>query len=119
VASRWQSVADELVGTTGKASGKESGGGAHRGRRSTARQGGGSVQRRVEGKMGQREGDRGSAKWNGMAQCDSSSLRTGEDGGVGDVNGAADRWGWATSGPGGSDRGCGGARASGAARRGR
>jgi hypothetical protein len=38
VASRQQGVAGELVVTTGKVSGNESGGGAHRGRQSTARQ---------------------------------------------------------------------------------
>jgi hypothetical protein len=37
VAIRWQGVTDELVGTTGTAPGNESGGGARRGRRSTAR----------------------------------------------------------------------------------
>jgi hypothetical protein len=43
VASRWQGVVGELVGTTGRAPGKEGAGGDHRGRRSTARWGGGSV----------------------------------------------------------------------------
>jgi hypothetical protein len=37
VAIRWQGVTGELVGTTGTAPGNESGGGARRGRRSTAR----------------------------------------------------------------------------------
>jgi hypothetical protein len=49
VASQQQGVADEFVGTTGRAPGKESGGGAHRGRQSTARRGGGSVQQRAVG----------------------------------------------------------------------
>jgi hypothetical protein len=43
VASRWQGVVGELVGSTGRAPGKEGAGGAHRGRRSTTRRGGGSV----------------------------------------------------------------------------
>jgi hypothetical protein len=49
VASRRQGVAVELVGTTRRAPGNESGGGTHRGQRSTTRQGGGSVRRRVAG----------------------------------------------------------------------
>jgi hypothetical protein len=43
VASRRQGVAGKLLGTTRRASGNKSGGRAHRGRRSTARRGGGSV----------------------------------------------------------------------------
>jgi hypothetical protein len=49
VASRRQSVAGELMGTTERAPRNENGGGAHRGRRWTARQGGGSVRRRTAG----------------------------------------------------------------------
>jgi hypothetical protein len=49
VASWQQGVADELVGTTGRAPSNKSGGGAHRGWRSTARRGGGSVRRRASG----------------------------------------------------------------------
>jgi hypothetical protein len=49
VASRWQGVAGELVGTTETASGKEGAGGAHRGWRSTVRRGGGSVRWRAAG----------------------------------------------------------------------
>jgi hypothetical protein len=49
VASRQHGVANKLVGTTGRALGKEGAGGAHRGWRSTARRSGGSVRWRVAG----------------------------------------------------------------------
>jgi hypothetical protein len=49
VASRWYGVAGELVGTTRRAPGNESRGGAHRGRRSIARRGGGLVHQHVAG----------------------------------------------------------------------
>jgi hypothetical protein len=45
VASRRQGVAGELMGTTGRAPGNESKGGAHQGWWSTARRGGSSVRR--------------------------------------------------------------------------
>jgi hypothetical protein len=48
-ASQWQGVAGELVGNTGRALGNKSGGGAHRGRRSSVRWGGGSIRRRKAG----------------------------------------------------------------------
>jgi hypothetical protein len=49
VASWWQGVAGELMGTTGRAPNNESGGGAHRGWRSTMRRGGGLVRWRAAG----------------------------------------------------------------------
>jgi hypothetical protein len=49
VASWWQGVASELMGTTGRAPNNESGGGAHRGWRSTMRRGGGLVRWRAVG----------------------------------------------------------------------
>jgi hypothetical protein len=51
VASWWQGVAGELMGTTGRALGNESGGGVHRGQRSTARRGGGSVRWHTAGSL--------------------------------------------------------------------
>jgi hypothetical protein len=49
VASGRQGIVGELMGTTRRAPGKEGADGAHRGRRSTVRRGGGVVRRRVAG----------------------------------------------------------------------
>jgi hypothetical protein len=51
VASRWQSVAGELTGTTERALGNKSGGGAHRGDGAMTGQRGGSVRWRAAGSL--------------------------------------------------------------------
>jgi hypothetical protein len=51
VASRWQGVAGELMGTTGRAPGKEGAGGAHRGGGVTTGRRGGSVRRCAVGSL--------------------------------------------------------------------
>jgi hypothetical protein len=92
VASRRQGVAGELMGTTGRASGNESGGGAHRGRRSTVRWRGwlGMAAFRWRaaptiadecGEVLQLERDKGVRKWRLMEETGGSRRRSPTNGG--------------------------------------